>query len=58
MTEERFVDPADYSAEPTIEKKILVQRELSQAMVPGSRLTKVEIEKSTYDEKMSNIVER
>eukprot|EP00980_Cylindrotheca_fusiformis_P013501 scaffold3450_cov114-Cylindrotheca_fusiformis.AAC.6 len=48
VVEERWVYSEDYSRETTLDRKVLVRRELSQAMVPGSRLLRVEIEKRIY----------
>lgn len=45
--EERFVQQSDYSNHG--DKKIAVKRLLGQAMVPGSRLEKVEVEKFLFD---------
>jgi hypothetical protein len=52
--EERWIDSSDYSTKTN--KQILVQRELSQAMIPGSRLTKVEIDQSTYEARMAPVL--
>lgn len=58
VVEERWINTGDYSRTvPMSENKILVRRELSQAMVPGSRLIKVEIEKRQYDDKMKGLEE-
>lgn len=55
VVEERWIHPEDYSQNEAIrEGKVLVRRMLSQAMVPGSRLLKIEIEKTIHDEKMSS----
>ncbi len=56
VTEERLIDPSDYryrvengSDETTsddsfpVDKRIKVERKISQAMIPGSRLVKAEI---------------
>jgi len=37
-----------------IHRRVPVQRELSQAMIPGKHLVKVEIEKSVWESKMKN----
>ena len=58
VIEERYVDPADYSIKPTTDSNILVFRNLAQAMIPGSRLARVEIERSVYSETMQDILER
>jgi hypothetical protein len=51
VIEERWIDSADYSATNTT--RLLTQRELSQAMIPGTHLAKVEVEKMVYDAKMA-----
>ena len=53
VIEERYISPADYGATgPTANRRVLVQRELSQAMVPGKHLVKVEVEQAIWDEKV------
>lgn len=54
VEEERWIDTSDYSN--TNDSKILSRRNLSQAMIPGIHLRKVEIDKSTYTEKVEPIV--
>jgi hypothetical protein len=54
VEEERWIDTSDYST--TNDSKILARRNLAQAMIPGSHLRKVEIDKSTYTEKVEPIV--
>jgi hypothetical protein len=51
VIEERWIDSADYST--TNKTRLLTQRELSQAMIPGTHLAKVEVEKIVYDAKMA-----
>jgi hypothetical protein len=51
VIEERWIDSADYSTTNTT--RLLTQRELSQAMIPGTHLAKVEVEKMVYDSKMA-----
>lgn len=61
VLEERLIDVADYyypkkSHDHHQEsKKVEVQRELSQAMIPGKHLVKVEIEESTYELKLGDV---
>ena len=50
VVEERMVCSSDYSDYRT--EDILVRRDLSQAMVPGERLLKVEVEKAIFDSKL------
>ena len=45
--EERIVASADYS--DTSDEEILVTRELSQVMIPGERVKKVEIDQAIFD---------
>ena len=52
VLEERTINASDYGASES--KELAVQRELSQAMIPGKHLVKVEIEKELYEKKMSN----
>lgn len=47
-SEERMVYSADYS--DTKDEKILTERRLSQVMIPGERLEKVELDKSIFDD--------
>jgi hypothetical protein len=47
VVEERWVDSSDYST--ATQEKVLASRQLSQAMIPGSRLMKVEIDESLYN---------
>ena len=47
VTEERVVLQSDYARKG--DSAIRVQRELSQAMVPGSRLKKVEVQGHVFD---------
>jgi hypothetical protein len=54
VEEERWIDSSDYST--TNDSKILARRNLSQAMIPGIHLRKVEIEKSTYTEKVEPVI--
>ena len=54
MEEERWIDTSDYST--TNDSKILARRDLSQAMIPGIHLRKVEIDKSTYKEKVEPVL--
>jgi len=48
--EERIVMSKDYSN--TTDQEIHVTRELSQVMIPGERLQKVEITQSLFDSKL------
>lgn len=52
VIEERYIDSSDYTTTNTA--KLLARRELSQAMVPGSHLMKVEIDQSLYESHMMN----
>ena len=52
VIEERYIDTSDYTT--TNSTKLLARRELSQAMVPGSHLMKVEIDQSLYESHMMN----
>ena len=52
VIEERYIDSSDYTT--TNSTKILARRELSQAMVPGSHLVKIEIDQSIYESHMIN----
>lgn len=52
VVEERVIDSRDYGS--TTPKRLAVKRELSQAMIPGKHLVKVEIEKDLYETKMTN----
>jgi hypothetical protein len=54
VVEERWIDTSDYST--TNNSKILARRNLSQAMIPGTHLCKVELDKSTYTEHVEPIV--
>lgn len=59
VIEERTIQTRDYTYEPnisTVNKEMTVRRELGQAMIPGSRLVKVEIAKSIHDEKIGRIL--
>ena len=53
VLEERQIDPKDYEGSTCKSERLPVQRELSQAMIPGKHLVKVEIEKEIYDKKMA-----
>lgn len=56
VIEERTIQTIDYIYEPsvsTVNKEMTVRRELLQAMIPGSRLIKVEIAKNIHDDKTS-----
>ncbi len=58
VIEERLINTRDYIYEPTnstANRQMTVRRELGQAMIPGSRLVKVEIEKSIHDDIMGRI---
>jgi small nuclear ribonucleoprotein (snRNP)-like protein len=48
----RFGDESHDPEDASTNKTLPVERHLGQAMVPGSRLVKVEIEKSIHEEKM------
>ncbi len=50
--EERMISSSDYS--DTTDEQVLVTRNLSQAMIPGERLKKVEVEKATFDSILKN----
>ena len=50
VVEERWIYSSDYSS--TTSKRLLARRELSQAMIPGSRLVRVEIDSTVYKEKV------
>jgi len=63
VIESREISPVDYmqgmplknnSKNLDIHRRVPVQRELSQAMIPGKHLVKVEIEKSVWESKMKN----
>lgn len=47
VVEERLIDSSNYSATTT--KKLLARRELSQAMIPGDRLVRVEIDQTAFE---------
>lgn len=53
--EERTVFSSDYS--DTKDETILTTRKLSQVMIPGERLKKVEVDQLTYDTKIANAVD-
>ena len=55
VEEERWIETSDYST--TNDSKILARRTLSQAMIPGIHLLKVEIDKSTYLEKVEPVID-
>lgn len=50
VVEERLVRQIDYCSNSSVEpnKQVVVKRKLSQAMVPGSRLEKVQVEQRSY----------
>ena len=52
VIEERYIDSSDYTTTNTT--KLLARRELSQAMIPGSHLLRVEIDQSIYESHMRN----
>mmetsp|Transcript_14622 Transcript_14622/g.36773 ORF Transcript_14622/g.36773 Transcript_14622/m.36773 type:complete len:129 (-) Transcript_14622:576-962(-) len=52
VTEERYIDPSDYryrvnenenDGDHSMDRQIKVERQISQAMIPGSRLVKAEV---------------
>jgi hypothetical protein len=49
VTEERYVDSSMYETAKTPSQLITVKRRLSQAMIPGPHLVKVEVTKAVYD---------
>ena len=55
VLEEREINPEDYEGSTCKAKRVPVQRELSQAMIPGKHLFKVEIDKEVYRKKMAKI---
>ena len=49
--EERVISSADYS--DTTHEHMIVTRNLSQAMIPGERLRKVEVDASTFQSRVA-----
>ena len=47
VVEERWVQTSDYST--TTDEKLLVRRKLSQAMITGASIQKIEMDRSIYD---------
>mmetsp|Transcript_14105 Transcript_14105/g.21538 ORF Transcript_14105/g.21538 Transcript_14105/m.21538 type:complete len:106 (-) Transcript_14105:279-596(-) len=60
VVEERMVDSSFYCDEEYTaangSKMIVTKRELTQAMIPGIHLVKVEVERSTYEEDIEPIL--
>ena len=54
-TETRTIVSSDYVTDDTVTEK-MVQRRLQQAMIPGEHLTKLEIDRTTYQEKVAPII--
>jgi len=53
--EERMICSSDYS--DTNDEKILTRRSLSQVMIPGERLQKVEVDQLLFDTKLRDASE-
>jgi hypothetical protein len=54
--EERFVDSSMYETAKESRQIISVKRKLSQAMIPGPNLVKVEVARSVYDVAIEPII--
>jgi len=55
--EERWVDTSVYNDDDAANSKVVVtKRHLSQAMIPGKHLVKVEISQSLYDKHVVPVV--
>lgn len=55
VVEERTVDSSMYDTAKTPSQVITVKRRLSQAMIPGPHLVKVEVTKAVYDAAMCKV---
>mmetsp|Transcript_16260 Transcript_16260/g.45077 ORF Transcript_16260/g.45077 Transcript_16260/m.45077 type:complete len:135 (-) Transcript_16260:1458-1862(-) len=56
VTEERTIDPSHYNnSQENKGKRCQIERKLSQALIPGKHLVRVEVPRPVYDHHLSNI---